>query len=100
MGSALTAAEAGGDSFPNNGQTFFRIKNGGGSPITATITRQKASDTGVLEHIVATIPASGDLSFGSFPPGEFNDVNGRVIVTYSAVTTVTVMPYRLSENGR
>lgn len=100
MAATLTAAEIGGDSFPNDGKTFFRIKNAG-SQITVTFTRQKASDTGVLEHITATIPAStGDLSFGSFPPGEFNDVNGRVIVTYSAVTTVTVMPYRLSENGR
>jgi len=100
MSAALTAAESGGDSFPNDGRTFFRIKNAG-SQITMTIARQKASDQGVLENIVATIPATtGDLSFGAFPAGEFNDVNGRVIVTYSAVTTVTVMPYRLSENGR
>ena len=101
MAAALTAAEAGGDSFPNDGRTFFRVKNASGSPITITIAAVKASDQGVTENIVSAIAATtGDVAFGPFPANEFNDTNGRVIVTYSGVTTLTVMAYRLAERGR
>jgi len=96
----LTAADVLGDSFPNDGRTFFRIKNAG-SQITATFTAVMPSDQGILEHITGIITATtGDLWFGPFPADEFNDVNGRVNVTYTGVTTVTVKPYRLAERGR
>jgi len=101
MAAVLTAAEAGGDAFVNDGRTFFRVKNGSASPITVTIAAVKASDQGVTENIVSAIVANtGDVVFGPFPASEFNDVNGRVIATYSGVTTLTVMPYRLAERGR
>jgi hypothetical protein len=96
----LTAADVAGDSFPNDGRTFFRIKNAG-SLITAIFAAVKPSDQGISENIAANIAAStGDVWFGPFPANEFNDTNGRVNVTYSGVTTVTVMPYRLAERGR
>lgn len=97
---ALIAAEVGGDSFPNDGKTFFRIKNGG-SAITVTVQAVKASDQGLLESPVFDVGATtGEKWLGPFPAAEFNDVNGRVIVNYSAITTVTVRPYSLGERGR
>ena len=97
---ALTAADVAGDVFPNDGRTFFRVKNGG-SAITVTITAQKPSDQGLLEHPVFDVGATtGDKWLGPFPAAEFNDVNGRVVVAYSSITTVTVRPYSLGERGR
>lgn len=98
---ALTAADVAGDSFLNDGRTFFRVKNGGGSAITVTVQAVKASDQGLLESPVFDVVATtGDKWLGPFPAAEFNDVNGRVIVAYSAITTVTVRPYSLGERGR
>jgi hypothetical protein len=88
------AAAGGGDSFANNGSEFFYIKNGGGAGITVTFdapgTCSFNSAANAAHDKACTIGAGEERIIGSFPTGRFNDANGLVQVTYSAVTSVTV----------
>lgn len=102
------SAAGGGDSFanPDDERTILCVINGGGSPITVTITPQTTAAPGV--------PGYGDLTkgngggsvtngtrkfFGPFPARTYNDANGRVLVTYSGVTSVTVAVLRIPKRG-
>ncbi|MCP8970571.1 hypothetical protein [Ectobacillus ponti] len=92
----LVAAAAGGDTFINDGKTVFRVKNAGGSAVTVTFSTQSANNHGFKQNLAVTVPAtSGDVLVGLFDPERFNDSNGRVNVSYSAVTSVTVAPISL-----
>src|SRR5262245_13087757 len=89
------AASAGGDSFPNTGTESFIINNGGASPVTVTFRAGPNACSfglsGGTSHDLPIAVAAGERRvIGPFPTSRFNDVNGNVQVTYSAVTTVTV----------
>lgn len=93
-------ASAGGDTFANtNGRTKLAIKNGSGAGITATInapTAKRPAD-GVypemdLPAIPVTVAAGATMVIGPIPRG-YNDVNGNISVSYSAVASVTVSAF-------
>lgn len=87
----LVAANAGGDSFPNNGSIVFRVTVTGA--VTLTFPAQKPCSFGVsnvAHDAVVAIAAAGSRDIGPFPTERFNDVNGRVQVTYTTATGVTV----------
>lgn len=85
------AADVAGDEFTNNGRTFIYIKNGGASPITATVDSLVNCNQGFDHDIAITVPAGGEVLQGPFNPSRFNDGStGRVSVTYSDITSVTV----------
>lgn len=88
------AAAGGGDSFANDGNTEFRVKNGSGSSINVTVNSQTPCSQGFDHDIIVAVGAGAEKVIGPFEKGRFNDVNGRVNVTYSAVTTVTVVPVK------
>lgn len=92
---STAAAAGGGDSFANTGQEVLYVNNGGGSPITVTITAQ---NTKYLQETVSNRTVSvtnGTAQFiGPFPPAIFNDANGLVQITYSGVTSVTVAVFK------
>jgi hypothetical protein len=94
LGPTYTAAAGGGDSFPNGGNEYLHVKNGGGSPVTVTIPAQKGCDefgvTNAAHDMVVSVPATGERIIGPVSPRQFNDANGRAQVTYSGVTSVTV----------
>ena len=92
---ALTAAAGGGDSFANDGRTYFDVNNGGGSPITVTFVTQQTVDGLAVADLAVAVSNGVRSKIGPFPPGIYNDANGRVQVTYSGVTTVTVNPFRV-----
>lgn len=93
------AADAGGDEFTNNPGTLVHIANGHSSPQTVTFTAQKAS---------VDVPGYGSLSISniavavtnaeerviSIPTTGYNDVNGRVQMTYSGVTLLLINIFR------
>lgn len=86
----FVAAGAGGDSFVNNGQVVLIVKNGDASPKTVTINSQQLCSQG-FDHDISVVVAAGDEALiGKFPTGRFNDTTGSVLITYSAVTNVTV----------
>jgi len=102
------AAAGGGDSFanPEDERTILKVINGGGGAITVTITPANASATGVpgfgdltKANAGGSVGAGATRYFGPFPGRTFNDTNGRVAVTYSGVTTVTVAALRVPKRG-
>lgn len=94
-----TAAAAGGDQFANpRGTVVLYVKNGGGSSINVTVTAQATTrpadgpfPTMTLANQVVAVPAAGERLIGPIPSA-FNDGNGNVQLTYSGVTSVTVLP--------
>lgn len=88
------AAAGGGDSFTNDGKQFLYIKNGGGSPITLTVVTQQQVDGLAVADKTYTIGAGEEWMIGPFPTATYNDSNGRVQLTYSGVTSVTVKPVK------
>jgi hypothetical protein len=96
IGPTYQAAAAGGDTFNPEGRTFLHIKNGGGSPITATLTAQGSGPGGnPVSNRVITVPNAGERMVGPFDPAGFADVNNNCAITYSGVATVTVAAFRL-----
>lgn len=91
----LVAANAGGDTFKNDGRTFFAVKNASASPITVTFTTPgKVSGVDIVDPVV-TVTNATTRDIGPFNPSVFNAASGLVSVAYSAVATVTVCPKRL-----
>lgn len=86
------SAAAGGDKFANNGKTFIHVKNGDGSDKTVTITSQVTEPPAgtAAANIAVTVTAGEERMIGPLNQNGFNDSNGDVNVTYSAVTSVTV----------
>lgn len=93
----LVAAAAGGDTFDNDGRTFFHIDNGGGASITVTFAQQAACSIGVVgDHDIAVAVLAGEeRMIGPFEKHIFDDSDEEVEVTYSGVTTVTVGAIKL-----
>lgn len=90
-----TAASAGGDSFANDGNTFFKIVNGSGSSINVSFPLSgsdvtRAVDGQAVTAKVVAVAAGATVDVGPFPKSSYDDSTGSVSVTYSAVTTVTV----------
>lgn len=98
---ALVAANGGGDAFLNNGHALLMIKNDDASAKTVTVTAQVTTDTdarlGKLTKAnrQISVPAGEIRLMGPFPPAAFNDAAGKIQVTYSAVTSVTVAVLRV-----
>lgn len=88
----MVAASAGGDSFRNTGRERFRVRNGGGATITATVaaTSPVGCPAGNLHPIAITVPAGQERCVSNLDPNRFNDESGQVTVSYTGVTSVTV----------
>jgi hypothetical protein len=88
------SAAGGGDEFINTGKQYLQYKNTGGSPLTVTIVNQTPCNYGggtSVHNVAVVIPATtGDIRIGPLDPLRFNDVNGKVQITYSGVTGLTV----------
>jgi len=92
-GAAITyqAANAGGDYIVNTtGRVILHVKNGGASAINVTVNSQKLCDQGYDHDLVVSVPAGGDRMIGPLTTTRYNDADGRVQITYSGVTGVTV----------
>jgi len=93
------AAAGGGDQFANpRGNAFLYVKNASGGALTVTLTAQTTARPAdgpfpaqTLANNAVSVPASGERLIGPIPSA-FNDGNGNVQVTYSGVTSLTVLP--------
>lgn len=93
---ALVAAEAGGDEFVNSGRDFIHIKNTNAAAMDVTVDSQVDCNQGEDHDAMVTVPATnGEKFIGPFPKDRFNDTAGKVQITYSAVTDVTIGIVRL-----
>lgn len=96
---SYASAAALGDQVTNaDGKTFLHIKNGSGGSITVTVSEQISGTTvqspqyGKLTKASATkaIGSGAEAFFGPFAKAGFNDVNGNIQITYTAVTSLTI----------
>lgn len=89
----FVAASAGGDKFANDGLTYLFVKNAGGAPITVTIDSKVQCNYGFDHDLVQSVAAGVTEKIGLFNSNRFADpVTGLIDVSYSAVTSVTVVP--------
>jgi hypothetical protein len=85
----------GGDQFLNASNTFIHVKNGDASPHTVTIVTQSTSDGLAVADRAVAIPAGEERLIGPFPSAIYDDGNGKVQLTYDAVTSMTIAALRL-----
>lgn len=96
-GLEATAASAagGGDTFKNDGKTFFRAINGSGGDITLTFTTPGKVGGVAIADPTVVVTAGETREVGPFEPSIFNNSSGLVAVSYSGVTSLTVAAIRL-----
>ena len=82
------------DYFVNDGRIFIFLVNGITEAVV-TVDSVKPCDQGVDHNCVITVPASEDRMIGPFSTDRFNDANGKVKLTYSNTTTITISAIRL-----
>lgn len=90
---SFASAAGGGDSFQSGGGEHVEVVNGGGGSINVTIAAQQACNTfGVSNaaHDIVVAVGAGVRKKIKVPPYGYVDANGRVQLTYSGVTSVTV----------
>ncbi len=102
LSATYAAADSGGDAALNvSGDVVLHVKNDDAASKTVTVTAQRSSqvvpDFGDMSKsdIVVSIPAGEDRFIGPFPKGAYNDGAGKVQVTYSATTSVTIAALRV-----
>lgn len=84
----------GGDEVVNDGRIFLHFVNGA-TPADVTIDSVADCNQGVDHNVVVTVGANEDHMIGPFPRARFNDAAGKIQMTYSNVTTITVAAIRL-----
>lgn len=95
---AGVSASGGGDEVANpNGNVMLFVNNGGGGSINVTLTavetNRKASPPWpamTLSNQVVAVPAGGRRLIGPIPLAFNHATTGRVGITYSGVSSVTV----------
>lgn len=98
---ALVSAAGGGDSFPNDGYTVFRVNNASGGALTVRFDAPGAlapdQAASFDADVQVSVPAGASRIIGPFTDkARFNDANGRVNVTYpGGVTSLTVGAIRV-----
>lgn len=93
---AGAAADVAGDTFPNAGREYLVVKNSSASPITVTLDVTMTVDGQTVVDPTVSVPAGGERIIGPWPTGIYNDANGRVKATCSAIASVTVKALTLA----
>jgi hypothetical protein len=91
----FASAAGGGDTFKNDGRTFFHVKNGSGGNITLTFTTPGKIGGVDIANPEVVCDAGEERLIGPFEPSIFNNASGLVAVGYSGVTSLTVAAVRL-----
>jgi len=94
------SAAAGGDSVPAyTGKEWIEVNNGGGSPINVSLVSQITAVPGIAAaNLLVAVPAGARRKLKApAPVSTWTDVNGKLQIIYSAVTTVTVGVFKWPE---
>lgn len=89
---AAVAANAGGDTFKNDGKTFLYIRNDSAGSITLTLSATPTPAGLTITPPTIVVAATSTVLAGPFDPAYMNDANGNISITYSGVTTLTICP--------
>lgn len=92
----FTAVSAIADDFylTNNGRVLLEVANDSGSSVTVTITGENSCDQGFTHDETITIDDGDSDIIGPFSMTRFNDENGRVLINFSAATSITYAAYK------
>lgn len=91
---SLSAANVDGNYFTNTGSIWIEVANGSGGSINVIIGAYVDS-TAIASFKTIAVAAGARKKIGPFPSSPYNDADGRVQITYSAVTSVTVGAFYL-----
>jgi len=86
----FNAAAGGGDEFENSGSEFIHVKNGHSGAQTVTIATPATVDGLAVADRAVAVPAGEERVIGPFPRSTYNDAAGKVQLTYSGVTLLTL----------
>ena len=93
------ACDVGGDEFVNEGRlTFVYVKNTDASPRTVTFVTQKTVDGEAVDDKDVVVAPTSEEPIGPWPASIYNDSDGKVQITYSAVVNLTIAVLQLSED--
>jgi hypothetical protein len=90
---AASADGTNGNSWPNTGTQTLIVINGGGSTCTVTLIWGIGStiDGQTPSERTVAVLAGDTAEIGPFPQTIYNDIHGNASVTYSQVSSVTVV---------
>lgn len=93
---ALSAANADGHTISNPAERMFlEVVNGGGSSIDVTIDIVPTVDGQSVSDRVVSVPAGERRIIGPFPANIYNNSDGNVTVTFSAVSDVELAAFSI-----
>ena len=92
----MNACAGGGDEFVNDGNVIAYIENGSGGDITVTFATPKTVEGLAVADAAVVVTAAEARFVGPFDPAVFNDSAGKVQVTYSGVTSLTMALVRVN----
>lgn len=96
LDSVAVAADAGlTEKWAGTGAEFLYVLNGGGSSITVTLNIPTTIDGQAVTAKTVTIAAAEHALIGPFNTSYYNDSNGNVNITWSAVTSVKLAVCKL-----
>jgi hypothetical protein len=87
------SASGGGDQFKAAGNARLHVRNGGGSPITVTVTSYQTCNQNGTHALTQVVPNGSDVLFPVLDPARYSDsldATGNVHIAYTGVTSVTV----------
>ena len=91
----LGAANADGSYVPNDGKVMLIGKNGDVGAHTVTVTPTAAIPGGTVAGNAVTVGAGAEFALGPYPPEFYNNALGQLLVTFDAVTSVTIAAVHL-----
>jgi hypothetical protein len=96
---SLAAAAGGGDTFTPGSNLFLYVNNGGGAPITVTVTTPGTVRGQAISDLSVSV-TNAQARFIRISPADFfaDPTTGLGNITYSAVTTVTVGVFQVQDN--
>lgn len=95
---SLAAAAGGGDTFTPGNNLFLYVNNGGGSPITVTVTTP-GTVRGLAVSDISVSVTNGTVRFIKISPADFtmDPTTGLGAISYSGVTSVTVGVFQVPD---
>jgi hypothetical protein len=91
------AAAGGGDSFVNDGTQLLYIENTDAVSVTLTVPVAPTIDGQTVSSKTFSIAQNKRMVIGPFAPNIYNDANGRVPLSYSAVTALKVAVLKVGQ---
>jgi hypothetical protein len=89
------AANVDGNYFTNTGNEILYALNGDGSSTTITLVYAATTDGQAITNKTVSVPAGKAMILGPFPVEFYNDANSRMNLTYSSVTSLTVLAMKV-----